>query len=47
MEQTENENGQNLMQVNVRVKSLINDHLLNMTSVQRPHSNYVPNMSND
>jgi len=35
----ENGNGQNLMQMNARVKPLINDHLLKTTSVQRPHSN--------
>ena len=32
----ENGNGQNLMQMNARVKLLINDHLLKTTSVQRP-----------
>ena len=32
----ENRNGQNLMQMNARVKPLINDHLLKTTSVQRP-----------
>jgi len=35
----ENRNGQNLMQMNVMVNPLINDHLLKTTSVQRPHSN--------
>ena len=35
----ENRNGQNLMQMNVRVKLLPHDHLLKTTSVQRPHSN--------
>ena len=35
----ESRNGQNLMQINLRVKLLINDHLLKTTSVQRPHSN--------
>ena len=35
------------MQMNVRVKPLINDHLLKTTSVQRPHSNYVPKMTDD
>jgi len=34
--ETENGNGQNLMQMNVRVKLLINDHFLKTTSVQRP-----------
>jgi len=32
----ENGSGQNLMQMNARVKPLINDHLLKTTSVQRP-----------
>jgi len=32
----ENGNGQNLMQMNAKVKPLINDHLLKTTSVQRP-----------
>jgi len=32
----ENENGQSLMQMNARVKPLINDHLLKTISVQRP-----------
>ena len=31
----ENGNSQNLMQMNARVKPLINDHLLKTTSVQR------------
>jgi len=34
-----NRNGQNLMQMNVRVKPLNDDHLLKITSIQRPHSN--------
>ena len=37
----ENRNGQNLMEMNLRVKSLINDHLLKtifITSIQRPQS---------
>ena len=34
--ETENRNNQNLMQMNARVKPLINDHLLKTTSVQRP-----------
>jgi len=34
----ENGNSQNLMQMNARVKPLINDHLCKKTtSVQRPH----------
>jgi len=32
----ENGNGQNLVQMNVMVKLLINDHLLKTTSTQRP-----------
>jgi len=32
----ENRNSQNLMQMNARVKPLINDHFLKTTSVQRP-----------
>ena len=35
--ETENRNNQNLMQMNARVKPLINDRLLKTTSVQRPH----------
>jgi len=35
----ENKNGQNLMQMNARVKPLINDHLLKTISVQRPPFN--------
>jgi len=31
-----NGNGKNLVQMNARVKPLINDHLLKTTSVQRP-----------
>ena len=38
----ENGNSQNLMQMNVRVKPLINDHLLKTTFVQRSHKNYIP-----
>ena len=34
--ETENGNSQNLMQMNARVKPLINNHLLKTTSVQRP-----------
>ena len=40
----ENRNGQNLMQMNARVKPLINDPLLKTTSVRRPYNNYVPKM---
>jgi len=43
----ENGNGQNLMQMNAGVKPLINDHLVKTTSVQRPHNNYVPKMTDD
>ena len=35
----ENRNNQNMMQINVRAKPLINDHFLKITSSQRPHSN--------
>jgi len=45
--ETGNGNSQNLMQMNTRVKPLINDHLLKTTSVQRPHDNYVPKMTDD
>ena len=34
----ENGKGQNLIQMNVSIKSLINDHLLKTTSLQRPHT---------
>jgi len=34
----ENINGKNLMQMNLRVKPLINDHLLKTMSLQKPHS---------
>jgi len=34
--EVENGNGQNLMQMNARVKPMINDNLLKTTSVQRP-----------
>jgi len=37
-----NGNGQNLMQMNARVKPLIDDDLLKTTSVQRPYNNYGP-----
>jgi len=43
----ENGNGQNLVQMNARVKPLINDHFLKTTSVKRPHTNYVPKMIDD
>jgi len=42
-----NGNRQNLMQMNARGKPLINDHLLKTTSVQRPHNNYVPKITDD
>jgi len=35
----ENRSGQNLMQMNLRVKPLIKDHLLKTTTIQRPHRN--------
>jgi len=34
--ETENGNRQNVMQINARIKPLINDHLLNTTPLQRP-----------
>ena len=40
-------NSQNLMQINARVKPMINDHLLKTTSVQRPQNNYVTKMTDD
>ena len=40
----ENGNGQNLKQMNAKVKPLINDHLMKTTSVQRPN-NYIPKMT--
>ena len=43
----ENGNGQNLMQMNARVKALINDQLLKTNSVQRPCNNYVPKMTDN
>ena len=56
--ETENGNSQNLMQMNARVKLLINDHLLKTTSLQRPPlykdhvcakttQNYVPKITDD
>ena len=45
--ETGNGNNQNLMQMNARVKPLIYNHLLKTTSVQRPHNNYVPKMTDD
>ena len=46
--ETGNGNSQNLMQMNARIKPLINDHLYtNTNSVQRPYKIYVPKITDD